>query len=171
MPIPSGKVNASVRGRDKMDTRVQHILALGNLGRETDRARHCIALGIECADELGDREFDSGHLLSGLYREGNGVAYHILKNFAVSQHQIDDALRSRHRSTPDEFQINNEMQVVLQSAFAAARGMSHHYIGTEHLLIGVTSETVAAAKMLLAFGLSPNEVRMEVYNLLGRGLG
>ena len=154
---------------DKVDTRVQSILALGHLGRETDRARNCVALAVECADELGDREFDSGHLLSGLYREGNGVAYHILKHFDITQRQIEDILRSRHRSNPEEFQINKEMKVVLEAAFAAARGMSHNYIGTEHLLIGAASENVAAAKLLLAFGLSPKDVQMAVYNLLGHG--
>lgn len=153
-----------------MDTRLEHILALGHPGRETDRARNCISLAIECTDELGDQEFDSCHLLSGLYREGNGVAFHVLKDFAVTQRQIDDTLRSRHRSTAVEFQINSEMNVVLDAAFAAAREMSHNYIGTEHLLIGATSETVAAAKMLIAFGLSPNDVQMEVYNLLGHRL-
>ena len=153
-----------------MDTRIQNILALGRPGRETDRARNCFSLAMQCVDELGDNEFDSCHLLSGLYREGNGVAYHVLKNFTVTQRQIDDALRSRTRSTIGEFQIHSDMKVVLDAAFAAAREMSHNYIGTEHLLIGATSETVAAAKILVGFGLSPNDVQNEVYRLLGHRL-
>jgi ATP-dependent Clp protease ATP-binding subunit ClpA len=154
-----------------MDTRVQNILALGQPGRETDRARNCIALAIECADELGNQEFDSCHLLSGLYREGKGIAFHVLKHFAVTQRQIDDTLRSRQTSTSDQFQINRDIKDVLNAAFAAAREMSHTYIGTEHLLIGATSENVGAAKMLIGFGLSLSDVQIEVYHWLGHRLG
>jgi ATP-dependent Clp protease ATP-binding subunit ClpC len=108
-------------------------------------------------------------LLSGLYREGNGVAFHVLKDFDVTQQQIDETLRSRDGSTADEFQIHGDIKVVLDAAFAAAHGMSHSYIGTEHLLIGATSEMVGAAKMLTGFGISPNDVRNAVYSLLGHG--
>ena len=150
-----------------MDTRTQAILALGRLGRETDRARNCVSLAVLCADELGHSEFDSCHLLSGLYREGNGVAFHVLKDFAVTQRLIDDKLRSRHQSTTVEFQINSEMKVVLDTAFAAAREMAHHYIGTEHLLIGAMSDHASSARMLMGVGIEPHDVRNEVYNLLG----
>lgn len=153
-----------------MDTRIQQVLALGNLGRETDRARKCVSLALQCADELGDHDFDSCHLLSGLFREGNGVAFHVLKCFGITQRQIDEQLRTRDRLKADEFQINGDMKVALDSAFAAAREMSHTYIGTEHLLIGATCENVGAAKMLVGFGLSPREVRDEVYQLLGHRL-
>jgi len=153
-----------------MDTRIQQVLALGNLGRETDRARQCVTLAIQCADELGDHDFDSCHLMSGLYREGNGVAFHVLKCFGITQRQMDDQLRTRDGCSADEFQINGDIKVVFDSAFAATREMSHTYIGTEHLLIGATSETVGAAKMLVGFGLSPREVQDEVYQLLGHRL-
>jgi ATP-dependent Clp protease ATP-binding subunit ClpC len=108
-------------------------------------------------------------LLSGLYREGNGIAFHVLKNFDVTQRQIDEALRSRYGSTADEFRIQSDIKDVLDAAFAAAHGMSHSYIGTEHLLIGATSEMVGAAKMLTGFGITPNDVQNEVYKLLGHG--
>ena len=152
-----------------MDTRIEDILALGRPGRETDRARNCVSLALLCADELGDSEFDSCHLLSGLFREGNGVAFHVLNRFAVKQRQLDDGLHSRNRSITGEFQINSDVQVVFAAALAAAREMHHHYIGTEHLLIGAMSETACSAKMLMGFGISPQDVKNEVYNLLGYG--
>ncbi len=161
---------AAVRRANDMDTRLQKILALGNPGRETDRALKCLLLAIQCLDANGDIEFDSCHMLSGLYHEGNGVAFHVLKNLGVTQVKIDDTLRSRERSTGAYFRISGDMKIVLDAAFAAAREMHHNYIGTEHLLIGATSDGVAAATMLRAFGLSPDDVQNDVYELLGHRL-
>ena len=153
-----------------MNRRIQDILALGRPERETERARNCIALAVECADELGDNEVNSCHLLSGLYREGNGVAFHVLKNFSVTQEQIAGALRGRERSVAKQFQINIDIKTVLDAAFAAADEMFHNYIGTEHLLIGATSDATESAKMLTGFELSPSEVASEVFHLLGHRL-
>ena len=153
-----------------MDIRAENILALGRPGRETDRARRCVSLAIQCLDEIGDIEFDSRHMLSGLCREGNGVAFHVLKNCGVTGRKIDETRRSRERSTSGDFQINSDMKTVLAAAFVAAKEMHHNYIGTEHLLIGATSEGTEAARMLLGFGLSPDEIQNDVYTLLGHRL-
>lgn len=153
-----------------MDTRLMRILALGCPGRETDRARKCLSLAIRCLDEVGDMEFDSCHILSGLCREHVGVAFHVLKNVGVTQGMIDDKLRRREGSRGGDFRMADDTRIVLDAAFAAAREMNHNYIGTEHLLIGATSEGVGAAMMLRAFGLSPDDVQNDVYELLGHRL-
>lgn len=153
-----------------MNARVHDILALGRPGHETDRARKTIELALKCADELGDNMFDSCHLLAGLYREGNGVAYHVLSNFEVTQLQIDDSLKSRERLTAPAFQIDEDLRVVFDFAFAAADEMSHRYIGTEHLLIGATADGTKSAKLITALGLSPRDVENEVFYLLGHRL-
>lgn len=98
------------------------------------------------------------------------MAFHVLKNCGVTGGKIDETLRSRERSTSGEFRINSDMKTVLDAAFAAAKEMHHNYIGTEHLLIGAASEGTEAAGMLRGFGLSPDEIRNEVYVLLGHRL-
>ncbi|MEX1027249.1 MAG: Clp protease N-terminal domain-containing protein [Candidatus Paceibacterota bacterium] len=153
-----------------MNKRIQDILALGRAGHETDRARDCIALGIKCADELGDNVFDSCHLLAGLYREGNGVAYHVLDNFDVTRSQIDAALATRERSSATDFRLDADIATVFDGVLAAASEMSHSYIGTEHLLIGATADTTKSAQLLTSFGLSPRDIENEVFYLLGHRL-
>ena len=105
-----------------------------------------------------------------MYREGNGVAYHVLADFGVTQSQLDDALRSRGRQTTSGFEIDSDIRSVLDAAFAAAGEMSHNYIGTEHLLIGATADGTKSAILLAGFGLNPRDVENEVFCLLGHRL-
>ncbi len=153
-----------------MNKRVKDIIALGRPGRETDRARKCISLGVECADQVGDNVFDSCHLLAGLYREGRGVAYHVLNNFEVTPEEIDDSLNARERTVATEFRIDPDISAVLDAAFAAASEMSHSYIGTEHLLIGATADATKSAQLLTDLGHSPRDVENEIFYLLGHRL-
>jgi ATP-dependent Clp protease ATP-binding subunit ClpC len=51
-----------------------------------------------------------------------------------------------------------------------ARRLGHNYVGTEHILLGLTAEGEGvAAKSLQAMGISLDKVRTEVENVIGRG--
>jgi len=57
---------------------------------------------------------------------------------------------------------------VIEYAIEEARNMDHHYIGTEHILLGLTRETEGVASQVLRnIGLTLERVRSEVLNLLG----
>ena len=51
-----------------------------------------------------------------------------------------------------------------------SRRLNHNYIGTEHLLLGLTSEREGvAAQVLLSLGVSLDAVRTQVEEIIGRG--
>jgi ATP-dependent Clp protease ATP-binding subunit ClpC len=51
-----------------------------------------------------------------------------------------------------------------------ARKLNHHYIGTEHLLLGLLREEQgAAAKILKSRGIDLNAVQETITHLIGRG--
>lgn len=151
-----------------MDPRVRDILAIGRPGRATDRASETIALGVRCADELGDQHFDSCHLLSGLYREPDGIAHHVLCGLGITLQQIDDAIFKReHVSVDSGFTIDEELELVFADAFAAADEMWHSYIGTEHLMIGVVADGTKSARLLNEFGFTSAQVTKDVHDILG----
>jgi ATP-dependent Clp protease ATP-binding subunit ClpC len=51
-----------------------------------------------------------------------------------------------------------------------ARGLGHDYVGTEHLLLGlVREEAGGAARVLASLGVTPDAVREQVVEILGRG--
>ncbi|MDP6677248.1 MAG: Clp protease N-terminal domain-containing protein, partial [Pirellulales bacterium] len=61
---------------------------------------------------------------------------------------------------------------VIEYAIEEARSLNHNYVGTEHLLLGLLREQDGvAAQVLMNLGLKLEDVREEVLNLLGAGVG
>ena len=61
-------------------------------------------------------------------------------------------------------------RVVVQ-AQAEAKALDHNYIGSEHLLLGLTHESIGglAAKTLESLGIGLDTVRQRVEEVIGRG--
>lgn len=65
-----------------------------------------------------------------------------------------------------------EARAVVMAARGKAVALSHRYIGTEHLLLGLLDEGLpegAAKRVLVAAGIDPDHVRAEVLRLVGCG--
>lgn len=59
---------------------------------------------------------------------------------------------------------------VVRAAQRHAAGLSHEYVGTEHLLLGLLDDAQSAvAKVLTSAGLDPSHVRREILRLVGGG--
>ncbi|MCS7233012.1 MAG: ATP-dependent Clp protease ATP-binding subunit [Synergistetes bacterium] len=59
---------------------------------------------------------------------------------------------------------------VINSAAQEAKSFNHDYIGTEHLLLGLTREKDSvAARVLDSLGISLDKVRQEIEKIIGRG--
>jgi ATP-dependent Clp protease ATP-binding subunit ClpC len=61
-------------------------------------------------------------------------------------------------------------RMVMGSARDEAASLNHHYIGTEHLLLGLLREEEGlAARVLASFGVELVVVRRDVERIVGRG--
>ncbi len=59
---------------------------------------------------------------------------------------------------------------VINNAAQEAKNLNHDYVGTEHLLLGLTKEKDSvAARVLESLGISLDKVRQEVERIIGRG--
>ena len=116
------------------------------------------------------------HLLLGLIKEGSGVAANVLKNLDIDLRKIRHEVEKLVRSGPDTVTMGRLPQTprskkVMEYAMEEARNLSHNYVGTEHLLLGLLREQEGvAAQVLTNLGLKLDEVRHEVLNLLGHGI-
>ena len=60
---------------------------------------------------------------------------------------------------------------VIENAMEESRNLGHNYVGTEHILLGLLREDEGVgAQILMKLGLTLENVRKEVLNLLGHGL-
>ncbi|MCU0713573.1 MAG: hypothetical protein MUC43_16050 [Pirellula sp.] len=149
-----------------IDTLIETRLA----SRVTDRARNVFDIACRLAAVSGSRMVDTNHLLIGSLQEGNGVAFHVLKHFDV----FEQSLRSTCGFViePNEESImakecEDEVGVAFDAAVDSLRRLGHNYLGTEHLLIGLTTKALKSSQTLERLGLDPQLVRIEVLSLLG----
>ncbi|MDB5390927.1 MAG: clpC [Planctomycetaceae bacterium] len=145
--------------------------------RFTDRARSVMRLANQEARRLGNHYIGTEHILLGLVKEGTGVAANVLKNLGVELDQIRNEVESLVQTGPADHDILMKLpstpfgKKVIEYSMEEARSLNHNYVGTEHLLLGLARVNEgAAAQALMKLGLTLEEIRDEVLNLLGHSV-
>ncbi len=139
----------------------------------TDRARKVMALARKEAQKFNHDFIGTEHILLGLVHEGSGVAATVLKNLDVEaskiRKEIEKSVQSGHSMIHmSQVPFTPRAKRVLELCQEAAKELRHNYIGTEHLLLGlIREEQGLAASVLKDLGLSLDDVRTEVLEILG----
>jgi ATP-dependent Clp protease ATP-binding subunit ClpC len=136
------------------------------LDRFTKRARRVLTLAQEEALRLNHNYIGTEHLLLGLVREENSVAVKVLKELGVEPGQVVRAVeRTVGRGERAPFgkpSLAPRTKRVIELAVEEARMMGHHYIGTEHLLLGLVREGEGiAVNVLRGLGINLDRVRTQ----------
>src|SRR5689334_1580183 len=140
----------------------------------TDRVRKVLQMAREEAARLHHEYVGTEHILLGLIREGEGVAAAVLQNLSVDldeiQQKIEDTVKKGKASqtTGPDLPYTSRAKKVLELAMSEARELSHSYVGTEHLLLGLLREEKGiAAQVLTDAGVNLDAARAETLRLLG----
>ncbi|MCY3835584.1 MAG: ATP-dependent Clp protease ATP-binding subunit [Anaerolineaceae bacterium] len=139
--------------------------------RFTQRARRALSLAQEEAERLQHSSIGTEHLLLGLIREEGGVAGRVLRELGLELPRVEELVKrlakESNRNPNVELGLSPGTKKVLEYAVDEARRMGHHYIGTEHLLLGLIREAQnPALEVLRRLGISPQEVRRQTRNVL-----
>jgi ATP-dependent Clp protease ATP-binding subunit ClpC len=139
--------------------------------RFTQRARRVLSLAQEEAERLQHGQISTEHLLLGLMREDGGVAGRVLRELGLDQRRVEELVirltDSGSRAPGASLDLSPGTKKVLELAVDEARRMGHHYIGTEHLLLGlVRQQEGVAIDVLRRLGISPEEVRRQTRRVL-----
>jgi ATP-dependent Clp protease ATP-binding subunit ClpC len=139
----------------------------------TERARRVLTLAQEEALRFNHNYIGTEHLLLGLVREGEGVAAKVLANLGVELNKVRSAVEfiigRGDRAVMGEIGLTPRAKKVIELAVDEARRLGHHYIGTEHLLLGLVREGEGiAAGVLESLGVSLDKVRAEVTRILSQ---
>ncbi len=139
--------------------------------RFTQRARRVLSLAQEEAERLQHGQISTEHLLLGLMREDGGVAGRVLRELGLDPRRVEELVirlsDSGSRAPGAPLDLSAGTKKVLELAVDEARRMGHHYIGTEHLLLGlVRQQEGVAIDVLRRLGISPEEVRRQTRRIL-----
>jgi hypothetical protein len=139
--------------------------------RFTDRARRVMDLAQDEARMLNHNYIGTEHLLLGLIHEGEGVAAQALESLGVglktARQQVEEAVGRGQQAAPERIPLTPRAKKVLELSLREALQLGHHYIGTEHILLGLIREgDGVAARVLAGLGADLNRVRQQVIQLL-----
>ncbi len=139
----------------------------------TERARRVLTLAQEEAQRFNHNYIGTEHLLLGLVREGDGVAAKVLANLGVELNKVRSAVEfiigRGDRQSSGEIGLTPRAKKVIELAVDEARRLSHSYIGTEHLLLGLVREGEGiAAGVLESLGVNLERVRAETQRILAQ---
>ncbi len=140
----------------------------------TERVRKVLAMAREEAQRLKHEYVGTEHILLGLIREGEGVAAAVLQNLSVDldeiQQKIEETVKKGKAAaaTGPDLPYTSRAKKVLELAMGEARDLSHGYVGTEHLLLGLLREEKGiAAQVLSDAGVNLDAAKAETLRLLG----
>ncbi|MDB4907980.1 MAG: ATPase domain protein [Gemmatimonadetes bacterium] len=140
----------------------------------TERVRKVLAMAREEAARLHHEYVGTEHILLGLIREGEGVAATVLQNLNVEldeiQQKIEETVKKGKaaQTTGPDLPYTSRAKKVLELAMSEARELSHSYVGTEHLLLGLLREEKGiAAQVLTDAGVNLEAARTETLRILG----
>jgi len=132
-----------------------------------------LSLAQEEAQRFQHNYIGTEHLLLGLVREGEGVAAKILSNLGVELNKVRSAVEfivgRGDRIVLGESGLTPRAKKVIELAVDEARRLNHHYIGTEHLLLGLVREGEGiAAGVLQSLGVNLEKVRTQTIQVLSQ---
>ncbi len=141
------------------------------LDRFTQRARRVLAYAQEEAERLNHSYIGTEHLLLGLLREESGIAGKVLRELNVQFDRVTELVEritGPGRRTPfSKIDLTPRTKRVIELAVDEARRLGQHYIGTEHLLLGLIRQGDGVAiDILRQLGVNSDQIRRETMRAL-----
>ncbi len=143
---------------------------MAGMERFTQRARRVLSLAHQEAERARQNSIGTEHLLLGLMDEEGGVAGRVLRELGMSSERVREVIQRISSSAadfdPNRIELAPETQQVLEFAVDEARRLGHHYIGTEHILLGLVRVDSTALEALRRLGVTPDQIRRQTRRVL-----
>ena len=146
---------------------------MGSFERLTKRAKKVLDYAQEEALALKHPYLGTEHLLLGLLHDREGIAGKVLDNVGITLNQARQAIESVVGRGIDggrrtKLELTASAKKIIEYALDESRHLGHHYIGTEHLLLGlIRKDEGVASGVLELLGVSSEQVREAVLSELG----
>ncbi|HEX2994293.1 MAG TPA: ATP-dependent Clp protease ATP-binding subunit [Anaerolineales bacterium] len=143
---------------------------MAGMERFTQRARRVLSLAHQEAEQSRNNNIGTEHLLLGLMDEEGGVAGRVLRELGMTSDRVREVIRRVTTSSssfdPNRVELASETQQVLEHAVDEARRLGHHYIGTEHILLGLVRVDSTAMEVLRRLGVTAEQIRRQTRRVL-----
>ena len=142
---------------------------MAGMERFTQRARRVLSLAHQEAERGHQGHIGTEHLLLGLMEEEGGVAGRVLRELGLESSRVREIIERVGTASHSEnikIELAPDTQQVLEYAVDEARRLGHHYIGTEHILLGMVRVDGTAMEVLRRLGVTADQVRRQTRRVL-----
>jgi len=143
---------------------------MAGMERFTQRARRVLSIAHQEAERSRNNNIGTEHLLLGLMEEEGGVAGRVLRELGMTTDRVREVIRRVSMPSsgfdPNRVELSTETQQVLEHAVEEARRLGHHYIGTEHILLGLVRVEGTAMEVLRRLGVTAEQIRRQTRRVL-----
>lgn len=153
------------------------VIAHGNMTNEnrySHHARRALTHARLSAAEFRHPRVDTGHLLLGVLRAQGSIGCQVLEALGLEAHLATDKLSTlvlAHDAASESPAHDAALDLALELADDEAAWLGHHYIGTQHLLLGMTRTNLGnSSDLLRLLSVSPEKVRTRVRRALNEGM-
>src|SRR5713226_5313281 len=113
--------------------------------RFTERARKVLSLATEEAYRYHHDGVGTEHVLLAIMSEWKGVGARVLNRLQVQSSEVRAQIETLHPAgeqpvVDDQLAMTQQGKAGIELAGQEARSLGHHYLGTEHLLLGLLRE-------------------------------
>ncbi len=141
----------------------------------TEKAANVLTYAEQLARDFSQSYLGSEHLLYGLLKEKNGIAYRILSSNGLTERnllqKISDIYGVPSSVYSGKVTFTPKTKQMIELSFLEAKEMGHNYIGTEHLLLALLSlEDSIAGRILLQLKLNPEKMKTDIYDMVSGGM-
>ncbi|NDJ86500.1 MAG: ATP-dependent chaperone ClpB [Chloroflexi bacterium] len=143
-----------------------------NLERFTTRAQEALLAAQRMAQDEGNPELDSPHILAALLTQSNGVVPQVINKIGARANVVQQDVQGMIASKPrvqgagTRVDLSRATVSVLRGAEAYANKMRDEYVSTEHILLALTDDK-AVGDLLVRHGVSQDAVLQALTEIRG----
>src|SRR5437588_4170931 len=145
------------------------------MARFTERARKVLSLANEEAYRYNHDSVGTEHLLLAIISEWEGVGAKVLNRLQVQPGKVREQIETLHPAGEQpvgdsQIGMSQQGKASIELAVQEAQLLNHHYIGTEHLLLGLLREEESiAGQVLQTSGVTLEKSRKLIKQILAQG--
>ncbi len=145
-----------------------------NETRYSHHARRALTHARMSAATFHHPRVDTGHLLLGVLRAQGSIGCQVLEALGLEAQLTAEKLSAmvlEHAAVNGPPAHDAALDLALELADDEAAWLGHHYVGTHHLLLGMTRTNLGnSSDLMRLLGVSPEKVRTRVRRALNEGM-
>src|SRR5687767_12499065 len=144
-----------------------------NLNKFTEKAQEAVMTAQNLASENNHAEVVPEHLLAALVEQSGGIVPSILRKLNLDPPTFAAEARGLFKSLPQAYgadvRFSPRMKLLFDSALAEAQRLQDEYVSTEHLLVGLATESgrSPAAELLKRSGVTKDALYAALTQVRG----